>query len=360
MISVIMAGGLGTRFWPLSRKSRPKQFLKIYGNEPIIVETFRRIKDISKEDEIILIINKEHIDLAEELFQDTKVKIIDEPVGRNTAPCIGLGALISRHTGNNKPMVFLPADHYIGRPEILNASIKKGAEVVEKGGIATIGIVPDRPETGYGYIRRGKEAHVDKTIDLKTYHVERFVEKPDLKTAKEYLSSGMYYWNAGIFIAKPDTILEQIKKHLPALHSALMELEYALKSNEFEVKINSIYPEIEPISFDYGVMEKADCPVYVVPCDCGWADVGSWGALYQLKSTEHDKHGNLFKGDTLLIDCRNTFVHNRRGPLIACVGLRDCLIVHTEDAILISDINKSQEVKSIVDALKKSEREELL
>ncbi len=354
MISVIMAGGSGTRFWPLSRKSRPKQFLSIFGKDPIIIETYRRIKPISREEETLLIINKEHKDLVEKLFQNTRVRIIEEPVGKNTCPCIGLGSIIARHMEYNDPMVFLPADHYIEHPDILISSIKHGAEAVSSGGIATIGIVPDRPDTGYGYIKRGEK------INNSIYQVEKFVEKPDIQTARKYLESGRYYWNAGIFIATPDTILNQIQRHNSGLFNALMELEHALKKGQFQSVIERIYPEIESISFDYGVMEKADCPVYVVPCDCGWADVGSWNALYRLKSKEHDNNGNLIKGDTLIIDCSNTFVHNKNGPFIACVGLKDCLVIHTDDAILIADINRSQEVKSVVESLKNSNREDLL
>jgi mannose-1-phosphate guanylyltransferase len=364
MLSVIMAGGSGTRFWPMSRKRMPKQFLRIYGSEPIIVETCRRIRPLSKEDEIIIITNKEHMSYAKELFHGTRIRIIAEPVGRNTAPCIGLGAVLANHMNIHDPISFLPADHYIGRPEVLISALREASRAVSSGGIATIGIMPDRAETGYGYIRRGdpveglnqKKAHGD----MASFYVDAFVEKPDLETATRYIESGMYYWNAGIFIATPGAILNQIERHLPNLFKALMRLQDALRKGTFEKELEEVYSLIEDVSFDYGIMEKADCPVYVIPCDCGWADVGSWQALYQLKAKEHDKDGNLTIGNSLLIDCKSTFINSSNGPFIACVGIKDCLIVHTEDAILIADINRSQDIKQVVEVLKKSGREELL
>ncbi|NLD36485.1 MAG: nucleotidyl transferase [Desulfatiglans sp.] len=358
MFSVIMAGGSGTRFWPFSRKDRPKQLLDITGKGPMVVETCNRLLSISKDNEMMIILGESHREETQRLFTGRDINILAEPVGRNTAPCIGLGALYARYLGCRGPMAFLPADHFIGNPKAFTDAIKLAARACESGGIATLGIVPSRPETGYGYIQKsGKDG---ETGEAGIYNVKRFVEKPDLKKAMEYLNSGDYYWNAGIFVATPETILNEMKSCLPETYNSLLKLEPYFGSPEFDKKFLEVYSEIKSESFDYGVMEKTRADLYVVPCECGWSDVGSWESLYELRSDEYDKNKNLTVGDTLLIDCEGSFISSSGKRLVACLGVNNLIVVDRDDALLVADMKRSQDIKKIVDELKNRKREELL
>ena len=232
MQTVIMAGGSGTRFWPFSRKNRPKQFLKIIGDRPMIEETCNRLSPLVGDHEIIIILGKDHRDEAIRIFEGRDIEIIAEPVGRNTAPCIGLGALYAMQKGNEGAVAFLPADHYIADVPSFLTSLRQAGEVAESGdgGIVTLGIPPTRPETGYGYIQRS-----DYILDTSypAYRVSAFVEKPDLDTAKKYLVDGKYFWNAGIFVTTPRTILSEIRKNLPDLHEGLLRLKDPISNDSF-------------------------------------------------------------------------------------------------------------------------------
>jgi mannose-1-phosphate guanylyltransferase len=358
MYSVVMAGGSGTRFWPYSREHRPKQFLDITGNKPMIVETCERLRPVSSEDEIIIVLGKSHLKEAQRLFENSNIHILAEPVGRNTAPCIGLGALYARYSGCNGPIAFLPADHFIGNVPSFLKALETAAKEAEPGGIVTLGIVPSRPETGYGYIRRSNTGAGKP--DNKVYPVSAFVEKPDLETALKYIQAGDYYWNAGIFVATEETILKEIEKYLPLLYEGLLEIEESLGKDTFENRLKRVYERLESISFDYGIMEKTKTDIYVLPCECGWSDVGSWSSLYDLKSKDHDDKGNLFDDDTILVDCENSYISGKSERLVACLGLKDCVIVDTNDALLVADINRSQDIRRIVEELKKIKREDLL
>jgi len=186
------------------------------------------------------------------------------------------------------------------------------------------------------------------------------VEKPDLETARRYLTDGDYYWNGGIFVATPETILREMERHLPDLYKGLMRLRDALGTEGFEAELKEVYEGLEGISFDYGIMEKTGTDVYVVPCECGWSDVGSWASLYELKTDGHDKNENLTNGETLLVDCEKSFISSQSGRLVACLGISNCLVVDTPDTVLVSDLNRSQEIRKIVDQLKKNGKEKLL
>jgi mannose-1-phosphate guanylyltransferase len=236
--------------------------------------------------------------------------------------------------------------------------LEHAGDIAQSGGIVTLGIIPTRPETGYGYIHRSKDSP-DFTQPT-AYKVSAFVEKPDSKRAQAYLESGEYYWNAGIFVATPDTVMQEIHHCLPDLYEALKHLEKVLGTDAFEAEIEDIYPALESISFDYGIMEKATCPVFVLPCECGWSDVGSWASLYALKEQARDSFHNLTEGEPLLIDCEKSFVSSRSDRLVACLGLENCLIVDTPDALLIANLEKSEEIRKIVEELKKNQREEYL
>lgn len=358
MFVVVMAGGSGTRFWPASRQGNPKQFLKISDKDPMVVETCNRLRPLAREEEMILVLGREHLEEAKRLFEGQKVHILAEPVGRNTAPCIGLGAIYAQHLGCTGPVAYLPADHYIGDPSAFVEDLRRAAKLAELGGIVTLGLVPTRPETGYGYIR-GAEVHPDFK-DLPVYKVSAFVEKPNLEWAQKYYASGAYYWNAGIFVATPETILKEIRNQLPDLYQGLKRLEKVLGKEAFAREIEEVYPALEAISFDYGVMEKTKGPIFVLPCECGWSDVGSWASLYELRKQSHDKRQNLVEGESLLIDCEDSFVSGRSGRLVACLGLKNCLVVDTPDALLVADLDKSEEVRKIVEELKRSQKEDLL
>lgn len=358
MFAVIMTGGSGSRFWPVSRRHKPKQFLNITGRGPMVVETCERLSTLARDEEMILVLGQEHLQDAKGLFEGRPVHMLAEPVGRNTAPCIGLGAIYAQYLGCEGAIAFLPADHYIGDPSSFVKALSAAGELANSGGIVTIGIVPNRPETGYGYIRRDQD-HVD-IGGFKAYAVSEFVEKPDLEKARQYLASRDYYWNGGIFVATPETILKQTEAYLPDLYRGLLRLEKALGTERFESELIEVYEGLAGVSFDYGIMEKTSERVYVLPCDCGWSDVGSWASLYELRVEDGDAHQNVVDGETLLIDCEQSFVSGTDGRLIVCLGLKNCLVVDTPDTLLVADLERSQDVREVVEQLKRNGKEKLL
>lgn len=358
MFAVIMAGGTGTRFWPTSRKVRPKQFLNISGKGPMVMETCDRLRPLARDNEMILVLGAEHIEQAKEVFKTREVHMIGEPVGRNTAPCIGLGAIYAHYSGCRGPIAFLPADHFIGDTAAFVEGLRRAGEIAESGSIVTLGIVPTRPETGYGYIRRSEA--LNDSGEMTAFRVSAFVEKPDLENARHYLVSGEYFWNAGIFVATPETILKGIQKYLPGLYQGLDRIKMSLGTDAFETVMREVYEELDAISFDYGIMEKVKDPVFVVPCECGWSDVGSWASLYELKEQDYDNDQNLSEGESILIDCKKSFVSAQSGRMVACLGLENCLVVDTPEALLVADLGRSQEIRKIVEQLEKTQKEELL
>ncbi|MFC1883653.1 mannose-1-phosphate guanylyltransferase [Thermodesulfobacteriota bacterium] len=358
MLAVIMAGGRGTRFWPVSRRNKPKQFLDITGRGPMVLETCERLGKSARDDEIILVVGQEHLKEAEDLFRGREVHILAEPVGRNTAPCMGLGAVYAKYLGYEGPVAFLPADHFIRDREPFIEALRVAEELAKSGGIATLGIQPDRPSTGYGYIKRKDEPL--KAKGLEAYEVSGFVEKPDAARALEYMNDGTYYWNGGIFVATPDTILKELETHLPDHWKGLKVLQKALGGDGFDGALKEVYEGFERISFDYGIMEKTEAKVYVVPCQCGWSDVGSWESLYELTSEEHDPNDNKKEGQAVLVDCEGSFVSVGGERVVTCLGLKDCLVVDTGDALLVADMKRTQDIRRIIDRLEKEGREDLL
>ena len=355
---VVMAGGSGTRFWPVSRQARPKQFLNITGRGPMVVETCERVKGLVRDEEITLIVGQEHLDETRSLFRDRNVHILAEPVGRSTAPCIGLGAIYAAHLGCKGPVAFMPADHFIAKPAAFEESLRHASDIAASGPIITLGIVPTKPETGYGYIR-WEEGRPD-FWNQKAYLVSAFVEKPSAEKARQYMLRGDFLWNAGIFVATPETILKAMERHLPHIYEGLMRLVSALGTEGFENQLEVVYEKLESVSFDYGVMEKIKEPVFVVPCDCGWSDVGSWESVFELREEDKDENGNLSEGECVLIDCEKSFVSSRGGRMVSCLGLKDCLVVDMPDALLVADRRKSQEVRRITEQLKLRRRKDLL
>jgi len=343
MVIAIMAGGSGTRFWPASRQAFPKQFLSIYGSDPLIYETYKRVAPIVGDERIFLVINRKHRNLVHQLFVHHPVRIIEEPEGKNTAAGIGLVSLWAEREFGDQPLAILPSDHYIKKEKNFIEALRIGLSFAERRGIVTLGAVPTYPETGYGYLERGEEVFVSST-GISVYEVKRFIEKPDLERAHSYLISQNFFWNMGIFIFKPKTILSEIELYLPQLGEGLIRVAKAMGSERYESILEEIYSTLSPISIDYGIMEKTSEKIYFIPGDYGWSDVGNWTALLQIKDKERDSHGNLVQGNAILLDTENSLIYSKNGRLIGVLGLKDTLIVDTEDVLLISTLDRSQEL----------------
>jgi mannose-1-phosphate guanylyltransferase len=357
--AVVMAGGSGTRFWPLSRQRRPKQFLALTGDAPLLVATLARLPPLVGPERAYVVCGPVHAAAVRALLPALPPEnLIVEPCARNTAPCIGLAAL---HVARRDPrgvMLVLPADHHIARPAAFRAALRAAAALAERGSIATVGVRPDRPETGYGYIRVGAPLRAGGTRPgLRPRKVERFVEKPDLPTARRYLADGGYLWNSGIFAFRADVIREEIRRSLPALHEQLERIDAALETGRARRVLQQAFPLCPSISIDYGVMEKSD-RMAVVPGDFGWSDVGSFAALPEVRAA--DRSDNVTEGEALVVDGRRNVVlaHDRR-PL-AVVGLDDVVAVDAGDAVLVCHRERAQDVRKVVDELRRRGRGDLL
>jgi mannose-1-phosphate guanylyltransferase len=250
-------------------------------------------------------------------------------------------------------MAVLPADHFIADEGLFRATLEVGLELSRRGGLVTIGIPPTKPETGYGYIKRGKKH--DSINGIKVFTVDRFVEKPDEKTAIRCMKEGKYLWNAGIFIFRTDVILNEIGKCLPGLHRALEKIDGALDDRQYAKALERVYSDLEGISIDYGVMERTKETVYTIPGNFGWSDVGSWQTLFELKGDQRDAHGNILEGLASLINSRDNFIVNQSEKLVALLGAQQLLVVNTPDAVLVADLNRSQEIRAIVEAIKRKD-----
>jgi mannose-1-phosphate guanylyltransferase len=358
---VIMAGGSGTRFWPLSRKDRPKQFLPLAGDAPLLAATVARLPPLAKAERTYVVCGPRHAAAARRLLPALpKDQFIVEPCARNTAPCVGLAAL---HVAARDPqgvMAMLPADHHIAKPAAFRDALAAGARLAERGAIATIGIHPSRPETGYGYLKVGPRLAARGTKGkprLQAFKVERFVEKPDARTAARYLADGGYLWNSGIFVFRADVILEEIRRAMPVLGEQLGEIGAALGTPAYRRTLGRVFPECPSISIDFGVMEKSH-RIAVVPADFGWSDVGSFAALSDVRAT--DATGNVAEGDALVIDGRNNVVLATDGRPVAVVGLDDVVVVDAGDAVLVCRRDRAQDVRKAVEELSRRGRDEVL
>ncbi len=349
MFAVIMAGGSGTRFWPASREHLPKQFLKITSDRTMLEETIARVERFARLDQTRIVVGRVHAELTRQLLSGNPAEVLVEPVGRNTAACIGLAALHVERISDDAPIVVLPADHFIADVESFAQTIRAASDIARDGAIITLGIRPNRPETGYGYIHAGNAR--GESRGLPYFDVQRFVEKPNYETAVSYLSSGDYLWNAGIFIFTARTILEEIKTCLPALHDGLMEIDAAIGSSSYDATLDRVYPALESISIDYGVMERTARPIRVFKADFGWSDVGSWQALYDLRVGERDAAGNLLLGDAMAIDAGRNLVFSSADRKVALLGVEDLVVVDTPDAVMVARLDRSQDVKRFPDLL---------
>ena len=358
MISVvIMAGGKGERFWPKSRTNLPKQFLSLTNDgKSMIQHTVERLEGLVELENVYVVTNKLYEDLIVEHIPNLPLEnIIIEPEAKNTAPCIGLAAIYIAKKNPESKMIVLPSDHLIKFNEIFLDTLRSALEVVEDdGNIVTIGITPNYPETGYGYINFKKGVSPHEITNA--YEVLRFVEKPDLERAKQYLTSGEYLWNSGMFIWKVSTILKCFEDLLPEIYTGLKEIEVAVNTEKYLETLKKVFSEIPSESIDYGIMEKAK-NIYVIPGNFGWDDVGSWLSLERINNTNQD--GNIISGNVVTVKTKNSIIQGSK-KLIATIGLEDIIIVDTDDALLICNKDNTQEVKEVIANLKESNRTEYL
>ena len=350
---VILAGGSGTRLWPLSRNLLPKQFLKVGKKGSFFEQTVKRISPIVGLKNILAVTNKLHA-FGAGYNQFENLKILIEPEAKNTAPAIGLSAIYLKKLAKTDPVIIvLPSDHMIKDCAAFRRIIKKAVKEAQKGKIVTLGIVPDSPETGYGYIEVNKKP---SSFNAAVLSVKKFIEKPDLKTAAKFLKTGRYFWNSGMFVFKASVILEEFKKYLPGAHNELWRIyNEAFASNKINYeKLNRYFSLMPDISIDYAIMEKSKL-VYTIPSRIGWSDVGSWHYFHKVLGK--DKNKNVKFGDVIDIDSSNNLLYSDK-RLLAIIGVSNLSVIETADAVLVSDINRSQEVKKIVQKLKKRKRNE--
>lgn len=346
-----MAGGIGSRFWPMSRKTFPKQFHDVLGRgKSLIQETFDRFVDFIPAENIYVVTNDSYFDLVkQQLPALSDHQILLEPVGRNTAPCIAYACYKISQKNPNANYVVAPADHLIEREDIFKTNIQKGLDAVAKNAIImTIGITPTRPDTGYGYIN-----YQEDYLDLGYYRVKTFTEKPELPLAKQFVASGDYLWNGGIFLFSTYTIQKAFQEFLPDTADLFTEIASSYYTDAEQAAIKRVYEMCKPISIDYGIMQKADKKemVYTMPSDLGWSDLGTWGSVHA--NSEKDEQDNAAHGNILTFDCNDTVIHSsNEKKIIVAKGVEGMIIVDTGDALLICKKEEEQFIKKIVGELK--------
>lgn len=349
---VIMAGGSGTRFWPLSRHLFPKQLLRIIGEETLIQQTMRRVLSTASADRVLISTNPAQADSIRVQLSEWKDALRDnfvlEPEGRNTAPAIGLVALELVRRNPDAIMLVVPADHVVKGQRAFNGAVALAADLAAQGYLVTFGIKPIRPETGYGYIRPNRKVGLGKKGRLSGHPVKQFVEKPNVKKAQEYLKSGEYYWNSGMFLWRAATILDEIRRHQPELARGLDRISQLIKTGSKQAAIDDEYRKLTPISIDTGVMERSS-KAAVVPVTFHWSDVGSWGSLDEVALK--NKAGNVVDGRVVDIGSTRSIIYGDR-RLVATIGLTDMVVVDTPDATLVCPKSRAQDVKKVVEILK--------
>ena len=344
LYAVILAGGVGSRFWPFSRVTAPKQVLNVVGDESLLHATISRLSPLVKPHDVTIVTSSAQAEvIGTHLLGDkgtSAINYIVEPVGKNTAPAIGIAAAELYKKDPDAIMAVLPSDHLISSPQKFKQSLKAAAAVASEGYLVTFGVKPTHPETGYGYIK-AKNKVLKKVGTIKSFSVDRFVEKPNQSTAQKYLKSGSYYWNSGMFLWKASVILEEFKKHLPDTYKHL--IAYMKDGN-----IKKAYKNIKPISIDYGIMEKSS-KVAMLEANFPWSDMGSWTSLYDL--LDKDKQGNIIKGRAVDVGSKNTLVLSS-DRVVGTIGLEDMIVIDTPDATLVCPAERAQDVRFIVDELK--------
>jgi len=357
LIPVILAGGSGTRLWPLSREQYPKQLLPLVGANTLFQDTVLRLQDVSSIHELLVICNENHRFIVAEQLQQIgldNAKLILEPIGRNTAPAVAIAALQALAMDKEASLLVLPADHIFGNVEVFVEAVQL-AETFAEEKLITFGIVPRSAETGYGYLRKGEAV---TTIDgsARTYEVVQFVEKPDQDRANSYVKSGDYYWNSGMFMFKAQRYMDELKQHAPEIYKACIKsFEGRIEESDFTRVDSQAFHSCPSDSIDYAVMEKAEDAV-VIPLDADWNDVGAWSALWEVQQKTED--GNVISGDVYAMDVHNSYI-NSNGRLIAAVGLDSCIVVDTDDAVLVASKDKVQDVKEVVNRLRADNRDEV-
>lgn len=340
--AVVLAGGSGSRLWPLSRQQLPKQFLRLDGEVSLLEATINRLHPMVESHDVWVVTGEKHA-VGEAYADLVRYNQILEPVGRNTAPAIALAAaLLMDQSGEDPVMVVLPADHVIKRPAAFRERLAEAVEIAESGRLVTFGIKPGRPDTGFGYIEVEDSDSVARPV-------RRFTEKPDLATAEGFLRQGNYYWNSGMFVWRASVILEEIRRWIPEIDAVLADMRSAWQGGQpWQDVVREAFRRMPDISIDYGVLERSD-KVSLIPCDIDWSDVGSWDAVHEISNLDAD--GNALDGDVIAIDCKNSLLRSR-DRLLAAVGLEDVIAVETADAILLAGRGDSQRVREIVDRLK--------
>lgn len=351
LLPVIMAGGAGSRLWPLSRSLYPKQFISLASDKSMLQETITRLSGLEHQAPV-LICNQEHRFIVAEQLRQQRIKhggIVLEPVGRNTAPAIALAALHATKHGDDPLLLVLAADHVIQNQAAFTKAVKNAVKPAEQGMLVTFGIVPTAPETGYGYIKQGE------VVGETAYRVAQFVEKPNLATAEQYLASGEYYWNSGMFLFKASRYLKELKAHRPdILHACELAMQGARGDLDFVRIEEASFTECPEDSIDYAVMEKTQ-DALVVPMDAGWSDVGSFSALWEV--SPKDSQGNVMVGDVIAEQTRNSYIY-AQNKLVSTVGVDNLVIIETKDAVLVANKDKVQDVKNVVNQLKALQRRE--
>jgi mannose-1-phosphate guanylyltransferase/mannose-1-phosphate guanylyltransferase/mannose-6-phosphate isomerase len=351
---IILSGGSGSRLWPVSREHYPKQFLNLHKDDrSLLQEAAERLKNVENTNAPMVVCNEEHRFLvAEQLHQIgfKSAQIVLEPCGRNTAPALALAALVAQQQNADAEMLVMPADHVIKDEQAFADAVIKGRKLAHNGKLVTFGITPNAPQTGYGYIKQGAAM-------AEGYAVEAFVEKPDLNRAQQYLKSGHYLWNSGIFLFKASDYLAALAQFAPDILDACQRA-YEARSEDLDfIRVDqATFAECRSESIDYAVMEHTQ-QAAVVPMDPGWSDIGAWDALHALKSSADKQNGNALHGDVMVHDTHNSLIHSE-SRLVAAVGVNNLVIVETDDAVLVADRHQAQDTKLIVNALKAAGRKE--
>ncbi|MBN1429284.1 MAG: mannose-1-phosphate guanylyltransferase [Anaerolineae bacterium] len=355
--AVIMAGGYGTRLWPLSRQSRPKPLLPLVDESRSMFQiSVERLYPLFTPDRILVVAGEEMMPLFKSQVSDLPAEnFIIEPMGRNTAPAVGLGAVHIRQRDPEAIMTILTADHYISDVATFRHALSVAFRVAERGEIVTLGIAPTFAGTGFGYIERG--AH-RKTIEgIPVYHLQRFVEKPDQATADKFVASGDYSWNSGMFIWPIRRVMAEFERHAPDLLTSLEQIAAAIGKPDYQEQLDNIWPQMRNISVDYALMEHIHEDINVIPVEMGWSDIGNFKTLYDILSAQDDNH--VISGhEPIVVDSKRLLIFSQR--LVAAVGIEDMVIIDTNDVLLVCPRDRAQDVKMLVETLKRNEQNEYL
>lgn len=355
--AVIMAGGSGTRFWPASRRLMPKQMLTLVGDRTMMQATVDRLAGLVPSDQIRVITNTVLVDgIAEQLPALPKANIVGEPCKRDTAPCVGLAAAMVAKSDPEGIMAMLPADHVIASNDQFQSALRRGVDLIQQDPqrIVTFGITPNYPAESFGYIERSAAIDDDP---LPAYGVARFREKPDRATAEQYLASGSFYWNSGIFLWRASTILDALQRHQPAMYAHLMAISDAMGTDKYPQVLEERFTAIDPISIDFAVMEHHE-PIVVIEAPFSWDDVGSWQSLARMNDTDSD--GNTVQGNHLGIDTTGSIIRSEPGHTIVTIGMEDLIVVQTKDATLVAPKSAEERVREVVQQLNQRGLDELL